>query len=69
ATSNTGDSFLNEFTDIEGDLHHMEAYAQAFVCTSKEIPFISVKFVSDVIGQISVKHWEDKLADARTGLS
>ena len=47
----------------------MEAYAQAFVCNSKEIPFISVKYVSDVIGQNSVKHWEDKLADARTGLS
>ena len=53
----------------DGAEHLMEAYAQAFVCTSKEIPFISVKFVSDVIGQNSVKHWEDKLADARTGLS
>ena len=69
ATCNTGDSFLTELTDIEGDVVDMEAYAQAFVCTSKEIPFISVKFVSDVIGQNSVKHWEDKLADARTGLS
>ena len=53
----------------DGAEHLMEAYAQAFVCASKEIPFISVKFVSDVIGQNSVKHWEDKLADARTGLS
>ncbi|KAA3981204.1 nucleosidase, partial [Bacteroides ovatus] len=47
----------------------MEAYAQAFVCRSKEIPFISVKYVTDIIGQNSVKHWEDKLADARQGLS
>ncbi len=69
ATCNTGDSFLTELTDIEGDVVDMEAYAQAFVCNSKEIPFISVKYVSDVIGQNSVKHWEDKLADARTGLS
>ena len=61
ATCNTGDSFLTELTDIEGDVVDMEAYAQAFVCTSKEIPFISVKFVSDVIGQNSVKHWEDKM--------
>ena len=45
------------------------AYAQAFVCHSKEIPFISVKYVTDIIGQNSVKHWEDKLADARQGLS
>lgn len=69
ATCNTGDSFLTELTDIEGDVVDMEAYAQAFVCNSKEIPFISVKYVSDVIGQNSVKHWEDKLADARTRLS
>lgn len=47
----------------------MEAYAQAFVCRAKEIPFISVKYVSDVIGQNSVKHWEDRLEDARAGLS
>ena len=66
---NTGDSFLTELTDVEGDVVDMEAYAQAFVCRSKEIPFISVKYVSDVIGQNSVKHWEDKLADARQGLN
>jgi adenosylhomocysteine nucleosidase len=28
-----------------------------------------VKYVTDVIGQNSVKHWEDKLAEARQGLS
>lgn len=27
-----------------------------------------VKYVTDIIGQNSVKHWEDKLADARKGL-
>lgn len=30
ATCNTGDSFLTELTDIEGDVVDMEAYAQAF---------------------------------------
>lgn len=69
ATCNTGDSFLTELTDIEGDVVDMEAYAQAFVCRAKEIPFISVKYVSDVIGQNSVKHWEDRLEDACAGLS
>lgn len=69
ATCNTGDSFLTELTDIEGDVVDMEAYAQAFVCRAKEIPFISVKYVSDVIGQNSVKHWQDRLEDARAGLS
>lgn len=69
AICNTGDSFLTELTDIEGDVVDMEAYAQAFVCNAQKIPFISVKYVSDVIGQNSVKHWEDKLTDARAGLS
>ena len=68
-TCNTGDSFLTELTHVSGDVVDMEAYAQAFVCRSKEIPFISVKYVTDIIGQNSVKHWEDKLADARQGLS
>ena len=68
-TCNTGDSFLTELTHVEGDVIDMEAYAQAFVCRSKEIPFVAVKYVTDVIGQNSVKHWEDRLADARKGLS
>ena len=46
----------------------MEAYAQAWVCRTKNTPFIAVKYVTDIIGQNSVKHWEDKLADARKGL-
>ena len=66
---NTGDGFLTELTHVSGDVVDMEAYAQAFVCRAKEIPFISVKYVTDIIGQNSVKHWEDKLADARQGLS
>ena len=66
---NTGDSFLTEVTDFEGDVVDMEAYAQAFVCQAREIPFISVKYVTDIIGQIPVKHWEDKLTDERTALA
>ncbi|MDR0892008.1 MAG: nucleosidase [Mediterranea sp.] len=66
---NTGDSFLTELTHVSGDVVDMEAYAQAFVCRAQEVPFISVKYVTDIIGQNSVKHWEEKLADAREGLS
>ena len=51
-----------------GDVVDMEAFAQAFVCRVKNVPFIAVKYVTDIIGQNSVKHWEDKLADARKGL-
>ena len=66
---NTGDSFLTELTDIEGDIVDMEAYAQAAVCKERQLPFVSVKYVTDVIGQNSVKHWKDKLAEARKSLN
>ena len=65
---NTGDTFLTELSDVKGDVVDMEAYAQAMVCRAKNTPFIAVKYVTDIIGQNSVKHWEDKLADAREGL-
>ncbi|ERI85538.1 hypothetical protein HMPREF1981_01610 [Bacteroides pyogenes F0041] len=66
---NTGDGFLTELSEVAGDVADMEAYAQAFVCRARQIPFVSVKYVTDIIGRNSVKHWEDKLADARRGLS
>lgn len=65
---NTGDSFLTEGVNVTGDVVDMEAYAEALVCREKKIPFVSVKYVTDIIGQNSVKHWEDKLADAREAL-
>ncbi|WP_373731719.1 5'-methylthioadenosine/S-adenosylhomocysteine nucleosidase family protein [Bacteroides heparinolyticus] len=65
---NTGDTFLTELSDVEGDVVDMEAYAQAMVCRAKNVPFISVKYVTDIIGQNSVRHWEEKLADARKKL-
>lgn len=65
---NTGDTFLTELSDVKGDVVDMEAFAQAFVCRAKKVPFIAVKYVTNIIGQNSVKHWEDKLADARREL-
>lgn len=65
---NTGDSFLTEPTELEGDVVDMEAYAQAFACRERRVPFISVKYVTDIIGQNSVQAWEEKLADARKAL-
>lgn len=65
---NTGDTFLTELSDVKGDVVDMEAYAQAMVCRAKSVPFIAVKYVTDIIGQNSVKHWEDKLVDARKAL-
>ncbi len=66
---NTGDSFVTDAKGMEGDVVDMEAYAEAQVCNELGIPFLSVKYVTDIVGQNSVKHWEDKLADARRGLS
>lgn len=68
ALCNTGDSFLTAFEGVEGDVVDMEAYAQAFVCRALSVPFVSVKFVTDILGQNSVEQWADKLADARSGL-
>ena len=62
---NTGDKFLSDLSDVVD----MEAFAQAVVCEQMQIPFISVKYITDVISQNSLKVWEDKLADARCGLS
>ena len=47
----------------------MEAFAQQQVCQEEHVPFVSVKYVTDIIGQNSVKVWADKLADARSALT
>lgn len=68
-TCSTGDSFITQATYIHGDVIDMEAYAQAFVCREFKIPFLSVKYVTDIIGQNSVEQWQKKLADACSELS
>lgn len=65
---NTGDSFLTDRLSIDGDVIDMEAYAQAVVCQNKKIPFIAIKYITDIIGQNSVKQWKDKLSAAHNGL-
>ena len=65
----TGDTFVMN-TDFNcGDIVDMEAYAQAYVCREFDIPFLSVKYITDIIGENSVQHWEDKLSDARNELT
>lgn len=68
AICNTGDTFVTEASSLSGDVVDMEAYAQAFVCKELGIPFLSVKYITDIIGQNSIKHWEDKLEDSRIAL-
>lgn len=67
----TGDTFQTnqEESGAEGDVFDMEAYAGAQVCKKLGVPYVSVKYVTDVVGQNSIKHWEEKLQDAREGLA
>lgn len=65
----TGDTFVTEVSSLSGDFVDMEAFAQAYVCKELAVPFLSVKYITDIIGENSVEHWENKLADARKALS
>ena len=66
---NTGDDFVTANSDLTGDAVDMEVFAEAMVCKKMGIPLLSIKYVTDVVGQNSVALWEEKLADARAGLS
>lgn len=69
-TVSTGDIFQTEESEssVNADVYDMEAYACAQVCRKMSLPFVSVKYVTDIIGQNSIKHWEDKLHEGRAGL-
>ncbi len=62
---NTGDTFLTE-SDGSGDVFDMESFAVAQVCKRHHVPFVGIKCVTDIIGQNSIKHWEEKLAEAQS---
>lgn len=66
---NTGDSFVTTVeTPLPGDTIDMEAFAAAMVCQHFGVPFLAVKYITDVVGQNSVGEWRDRLAQARTAL-
>lgn len=66
---NTGDNFvMNAEEDLGCDAVDMEAFAMAWVCQKCDIPFLSVKYVTDILGQNSVELWADKLEYARKDL-
>lgn len=67
-TCNTGDDFVTAHDEIDGDVIDMEGFAQAFVCQQLKVPFVAVKYVTDIIGQNSVKIWQDKISDAVAAL-
>ncbi len=69
-TINTGDNFVMCPDEAMGcDAVDMESFAMAYACKQANVPFLSVKYVTDVLGQNSVAAWVDKLAAARHDLS
>lgn len=66
---NTGDDFVTAAEHVEGDVIDMEAFACAAVAETFGLPFVAVKYVTDVIGQNSMAAWEARLADARAALT
>lgn len=66
---NTGDYFVTEDDHIVGDVVDMEGFANALVAKKLGIDFLAIKYVTDVIGQNSMQIWEDRLSEARQGLS
>lgn len=70
ATCNTGDTFISDLTKpISGDIIDMESFALAMVCKELDIPFLSIKYVTDIVGKNSIQIWEAKLADARKAIT
>lgn len=66
---NTGDDFVTASDVVEGDVVEMEGFADAVVAQTFGIPFVAVKYVTDVLGQNSMEAWESRLADARRDLT
>ncbi len=62
---NSGDTFLTS-ADGTGDVFEMESFAVAGLCEAHQIPFVAVKCVTDIIGQNSIQHWEEKLGEAQS---
>lgn len=69
-TINTGDNFVtSEDEDLGCDAVDMEAFAEAWVCRKAGVPFLSVKYVTDILGQNSIDIWADRLRHAREALT
>ena len=64
---NTGDSFVTQVIE-QADVVDMENFAVAEVCHRVGIPLVSVKYITDRIGENSIQHWEEKLHEANVGL-
>ena len=68
----TGDNFMTEPDDwsVKNGIHlvDMELYSIAKVCAEYNIPWRSIKFVTDIIGKNSGDEWKDGLGNAQREL-
>jgi adenosylhomocysteine nucleosidase len=60
----TGDTFVTSAEEMDSDVCDMESFCIAYICKKHNIPFVSVKVVSDVVGSNSVKDWQEAIRDA-----
>lgn len=59
----TGDNFLLSPRN-NADVYDMEAFALAKVCHEFKIPFVSVKYITDIIGENSIDMWKDNVTSS-----
>lgn len=66
----SGDTFQTEISSkgVVADVYDMEAFGTAEACKKLQLPFVAIKYVTDVIGQNSISHWEDNVRHAKIGL-
>lgn len=57
----TGDSFVTTKLDWQADAIDMEAYALAKTCRAYNIPFGSIKYISDSANEESVNDWPEQV--------
>ena len=69
AVVSTGDNFVTDAAHLSEDMVDMEGYALASVCQEFGVPLVSVKYITDIIGQNSVEDWAAKLEHARAALT
>ena len=59
ATCGSGDSFVEDRSQLYGEVVDMEAYALAKVCYLKDVAFISFKYITDNANEHSAKDWTE----------
>lgn len=68
-TANTGDSFVTEVSDLQGDAINMESFAEADVADFLGIPFVAMMYITDIIGQNTADIWKGELPSASVAIN